>query len=125
MLYLDTHVLVWLYEKDEPRLAGRPKAMIEEHDLSISPIVLLELEDLYETRKITEAGTRIVEDLAKRVGAGVCPRAFADVIPAASAIRWTRDPFDRIITAQAALADAPLLTRATDIHTHCPNAVWQ
>ena len=125
MLYLDTHVVVWLYEKDETRLAGRPKTLIEEHVLLVSPIVLLELEYLYEARKITETGRRIVEDLAERVQLGVCPRAFADVVRRAAGIRWTRDPFVRIITAQAALADAMLLTRDGEIHTHYPNAVWQ
>jgi hypothetical protein len=29
------------------------------------------------------------------------------------------------VTAQAALADAMLLTTDGDIHTHHPNAVWQ
>ena len=125
MLYLDTHVVVWLYEKDEAPPAGRPMELIEENDLLVSPIVLLELEYLYETKRITETGRVIVDDLAERVALRVCPRAFVDVIRRAAGIRWTRDPFDRIVTAHAALADAMLLTKDGDIHTHYPNAVWQ
>jgi PIN domain nuclease of toxin-antitoxin system len=125
MLYLDTHVVVWLYQKDESRLAGRPRALVEEHDLLISPIVLLELEYLYETKRIVETGRTIVDDLAARIQLGLCPRAFQDVARMAAGIRWTRDPFDRIITAQAALADALLLTKDGDIQSHYPHAVWQ
>ena len=125
MLYLDTHVVVWLYQKDESRLAGRPRALVEEHDLLISPIVLLELEYLYETKRIVETGRTIVDDLAARIHLGLCTRAFQDVARMAAGIRWTRDPFDRIITAQAALADAMLLTKDEDILAHFPHAVWQ
>ena len=125
MLYLDTHVVVWLFQKDEPRLAGRPRMLIEEHELLISPMVVLELEYLYEIKKITATGRTVVDDLAERVHLGICPRAFADVVRKALGIRWTRDPFDRIITAQAALGDAMLLTRDGSIHTHYPHAVWQ
>jgi PIN domain nuclease of toxin-antitoxin system len=125
MLYLDTHVVVWLYQKDESRLAGRSRELVEEHDLLISPIVLLELEYLYETKRIVETGRTIVDDLAARIGLGLCTRAFHDVARMAAGIRWTRDPFDRIITAQAALADAMLLTKDGDIQSHYPHAVWQ
>lgn len=125
MLYLDTHVVVWLYERDEERLSGRPRELIEEHELLISPIVLLELEYLYETRRITLPGRAVFEDLEERVQLRLCSRGFAEVVRRAAGIRWTRDPFDRIITAQAAAADALLLTKDGDIHTHYPNAVWQ
>ena len=35
MLYLDTHVVVWLFEKDDTRLSGRPRELIEAHDRGI------------------------------------------------------------------------------------------
>jgi PIN domain nuclease of toxin-antitoxin system len=124
MIYLDTHVAVWLYEKDEVRLAGRPRDLIEEHDLLISPMVLLELEYLYETRRITVGGRVIVDELSRRVDLGLCSRPFGEVVRAALGLRWTRDPFDRLITAQASLAGALLLTKDGGMHTHYPNAVW-
>ena len=39
-------------------------------------------------------------------------------------MKWTRDPFDRLITAQAAVDDSPLLTKDDTIHTYYPKAVW-
>jgi PIN domain nuclease of toxin-antitoxin system len=37
---------------------------------------------------------------------------------------WTRDPFDRIIVSQAALRNAPLVTRDQVIRDHYSQAVW-
>jgi PIN domain nuclease of toxin-antitoxin system len=37
---------------------------------------------------------------------------------------WTRDPFDRIIVAQARLRGAPLLTKDRTIQTHHAEAFW-
>jgi PIN domain nuclease of toxin-antitoxin system len=39
-------------------------------------------------------------------------------------MKWTRDPFDRLITAQAALGESTLLTKDDTIRTNYANAVW-
>jgi hypothetical protein len=39
-------------------------------------------------------------------------------------IRWTRDPFDRIICAQAACTGTRLLTKDTIIRSHFKKALW-
>jgi PIN domain nuclease of toxin-antitoxin system len=46
------------------------------------------------------------------------------VARAATEIRWTRDPFDRMIAAQAIVADAPLVTADRTILEHLPQATW-
>ena len=124
MIYLDTHVVVWLYTKDAVRLSHRALSLVEEHDLRISPAVLLELEYLYETKRITETGRVILEYLEERIGLVMCHQPFGDVVRKAAGMRWTRDPFDRLIAAQAAVSDAMLLTKDGEIHTHYPHAVW-
>jgi PIN domain nuclease of toxin-antitoxin system len=37
---------------------------------------------------------------------------------------WTRDPFDRLIAAQALVANATLVTKDTLMSKHCPAALW-
>ena len=37
---------------------------------------------------------------------------------------WTRDPFDRIITAQADLEKATLITKDATIRAHYSRAMW-
>jgi PIN domain nuclease of toxin-antitoxin system len=38
--------------------------------------------------------------------------------------QWTRDPFDRLITAQAASYNQVLLTKDETIRKHYANAIW-
>jgi len=37
---------------------------------------------------------------------------------------WGRDPFDRLIVANARAADAVLITKDQRIHMNYPRAVW-
>ena len=52
------------------------------------------------------------------------PASFSKVAPAARGLRWTRDPFDRLIAAHAMVTDATLITKDTLIRKHCPAALW-
>lgn len=47
-----------------------------------------------------------------------------DVADAAVDLTWIRDPFDRLIVANAMLHDAPLVTRDRRIHAQYPKAFW-
>jgi PIN domain nuclease of toxin-antitoxin system len=52
------------------------------------------------------------------IGLRVCDRPFSDVARQAAIEGWTRDPFDRLIVAQARLAKAALITRDTTMHAN-------
>ena len=87
LIYLDTHVILWLY--------ARAKHLIEdERDILISPMVLLELDYLHEVGQTTLASTPVYDYLHQRIDLQVCKKAFADVIQTASQQSWTRDPFE-------------------------------
>jgi PIN domain nuclease of toxin-antitoxin system len=124
MIYPDTHVLVWLYQKAEELITPGVRARIESSELLVSPMAILELEYLFEIKRITETGRRVFDHLAEQIELRVCQRTFYEVVRRAAGMRWTRDPFDRLITAQASLEDAPLLTRDRTIHSYYPQAVW-
>lgn len=99
--------------------------MFERHELLISPMLVLEIGYLFETGRITEQANPIIDYLKARIGLAVCPAPFADIARRALAETWTRDPFDRIITAQARFADAPLATKVRVIMDNYANAVWE
>ena len=65
----------------------------------------------------------IVNDLSVSIGLRICDLPFADVALQAVDEDWTRDPFDRIIVAQARLAKATLITRDTAIHKRYDKAL--
>jgi PIN domain nuclease of toxin-antitoxin system len=122
--YLDTHVAVWLYEGDRTKLTIAVAKQIETDSLFVSPAVLLEIEYLHERNKLTVGGRAIISALTRDIGLSVCELAFAAVAESALGLRWTRDPFDRLIVAHAAANDAPLLTKDERIRRHYKQAIW-
>lgn len=124
MIYLDTHVVVWLYSGLTDSLSHQATNLIRANDLGISPVVILELDYLHEIGRVTVSGPEIVADLSERIGLATCREAFTDIIAHSRVMTWTRDPFDRIITGQAALSNAILLTKDRTILEHYPLARW-
>lgn len=124
MIYLDTHVVVWLYAGRLAELSAAARAAIEKQDLLVSPMVVLELRFLFEIGRINVPAEAMVSALAQEIGLRVCDLPFARVAGAALEETWTRDPFDRIIVGQAKLRDAPLVSKDGHIQEHYPKALW-
>lgn len=62
--------------------------------------------------------------LSRSIGLDVADVGVATLTEAAVSLSWTRDPFDRLIAAQAIVADAPLVTADRTILENLPQAVW-
>lgn len=124
MIHLDTHVVVWLYTAETSRLPKKVQDAIEAEDLAISPMVQLELDFLFEIGRTTEPGARVVADLSSRLDLRLAKTPLREVVEAASALTWTRDPFDRLIAAQAIAEGTRLLTKDPVIRKHCRLASW-
>lgn len=124
MIYLDTHVVVWLYAGLTEQFSPSAQNLINDHDLFISPIVRLELQYLYEIERITDEPPAILADLSKRIGLRIDDKELNAIISQAMAYRWTGDLFDRLIVANAALDNTVLLTKDRVIRTHYPHARW-
>lgn len=124
MIYLDTHTVVWLYSGELHIFPEKAHQLIEKNELLISPLVLLELQYLFEIKRIKVEPTVIFDFLAESVGLQKCRASFARVIAEAMRVSWTRDPFDRIITATAMIHQAPLLTKDETIRREYGGAVW-
>jgi len=124
LIHLDTHVVVWLYLGDRKRLQPVSKTL-EGSELAISCIVSLELQYLFEIGRATEPAETVVSDLVGRVGLRMSEAPFARVVQQALRQSWTRDPFDRLIVANALVENLPLLTFDDSIRAHCSLAFWQ
>jgi PIN domain nuclease of toxin-antitoxin system len=125
VIQLDTHVVVWLYEGKRERFSGRALELIESEDLAISPIVLLELQYLFEIDRILARPGLVSAYLQERLGLTVDSTPFAIVTEKAVELTWTRDPFDRLIAAQAACGGATLVTKDSIILKNYPGAAWE
>ncbi len=122
--YLDTHVTLWLYAGETARISKRAANLINGEALLASPIVLLELQYLREIGRLTATPRAVAAELKRRVGLEVQSRPLDEIVEQARDLDWTRDVFDRLIVAQAALDAAALVTTDRTIRKHYPKAVW-
>lgn len=124
LTHVDTHVLVWLYAGDAERFPKLAREQIESTQIVASPMVVLELQYLHEIKRIAEPAARIVQDLAVRVGLKIDDISLRDLIAEAEPLAFTRDPFDRLIVAHAAVRQAPLLTADKALQKNYARALW-
>lgn len=124
MIYLDTHIVVWLYAGQIEKLNEKAIELINENEILISPIVRLELQDLLEIKRITETPDNIITDLSNSIGLKICDKAFNNIVNFSMRIGWTRDPFDRLIVANAAIQDDYLITKDQTILSHYSNSLY-
>jgi PIN domain nuclease of toxin-antitoxin system len=123
--YLDTGVAVWLSEKKVSSLSKDAKGVLRRANLLISPMVLIELELLYEIRRTVLRSREIQLKLEHELGVRVCGLSFPSIGEAALNEKWTRDPFDRIIVAHAkANGFAALISADERIAKHYSRTVW-
>lgn len=124
-LYLDTQVVVWLAGGRADKLSSAAAAAIEESEVFISPMVILELEYLFEIKRIVKPPLMLLNQLETQIGLKQRDHSFSAVIQTALFETWTRDPFDRVIVAHARTdAMSPLVTSDEKIRENYPLSVW-
>lgn len=126
MIHLDTHLVLWLYAGEHDRIPQQLRDRLESEPLAASPIVRLEMQLLREIGWLAAAPVEVLEELERSVGLRLDTTSFAEVAAAATDDRlaFTRDPFDRLIAAQALAAGATLATKDRALREHLPFAVW-
>lgn len=124
MIHLDTHAVVWLAGGQAERVPPALRARFAESPPVVCPMVALELEFLHEIGRIRESGTRILDHLEATIGLTLSPVPFAAAVAAARGLRWTRDPFDRLIVGSALAQGAELATSDALIRANFPLATW-
>jgi PIN domain nuclease of toxin-antitoxin system len=126
MIYLDTHVLVWLHAKRVSVFPKKVKQLLNTSSLFISPAVYLELQCLFEIGKLKFQASEIYSYLEHITALSFSVISFEAVAKKASGLSWTRDPFDRLIVADALAADSStLITRDGDILDNYSEALWE
>jgi PIN domain nuclease of toxin-antitoxin system len=114
----------WLYEGADGRIPGAVRRLLDSEEPFVSPIVELELTYLHEVGRVTEPAAAPLSALGKSIGLKVADVSTATLVRAAGALSWTRDPFDRLISAQAIVDDSSLITADQTILANLPLATW-
>ena len=123
-VFIDTHVVIWLFLKDKSKFSTQAIELIEKSELTVSPMVIAELGFLYEIKRINYTPQQIVESLRRSIDLKISDAPFEKIAFKSTKILWTRDPFDQLMTATAMLDDARILTKDRMILEHYENAVW-
>lgn len=126
MIHLDTHVVVWLYAGLHDRIPVALRGLLEVEPLAVSPMVRLELAFLNEIGRLADSPAQVLDELNRSLGLAVDGTSFADVAAVAStpSLAFTRDPFDRLIAAQAVAAQTTLATKDESLRKNLAVAVW-
>jgi len=124
LIYLDTHAVIWLYSGNKKLFSKKAIELIENQSLVISPLVVLEIHYMNEIGRVNPKSKEIISHLAETCNLSICRKKYEDICLKAITFDFTRDPFDRLITAQAALNENLILTKDKSILQNYHGAVW-
>lgn len=123
--YLDTNVVVWLADGKLRKLSKEAERVIKQADLLVSPMVLLELEYLFDLGRIKLRSREVQLKVGRELGVQTCELSFKNIAATAIDEGWTTDPFDRIIVAHAkANGFASLISADEQFAQHYARTVW-
>jgi len=123
-VYVDTHVLVWIGRGEADKISAAARRALDDCDLLVSAAAVLEFEFLHEIGRLRASAEKMIALLESEIALRICDLPFRDIVKQALKESWTRDPFDRLIVANAKAAGAPLVTKDERIRKHYPRAVW-
>jgi PIN domain nuclease of toxin-antitoxin system len=123
-IHLDTHVIVWLFQKDLSKFSKQSLKLINDNELQISPMVVMELKFLNEMGRLNYKPMEIITELTKAIALNVSDEKFATTAYESLELSWTRDPFDRLIVASASAQKAKLISKDRNILDHYEYAIW-
>jgi PIN domain nuclease of toxin-antitoxin system len=123
--YLDTHIVLWLAAGKVRRLEPKARRLIDTSELLLPAMAFLELEYLHELGKTKLPARDLLKKIEHEVNLRLCDLPFSTIAAAALDEKWTRDPFDRLIVANAkANGFAWLISADEQMRKHYPRTVW-
>ena len=112
-LLLDTHVILWWLMDDDTLSADTKELIDTETDVFISAASVWEIAIKQALGKLIVSSDLI--DVIDRSGLGELPIRSRHAVEAGSLPPLHRDPFDRMLVAQARCEDLTLLTRDSQV----------
>lgn len=124
LIFLDTHAVIWLYSGELDLFSKLALQLINENRICISPIVKLEIQFLSEIGRVKQKPDTILDALIDELGLVFSKNNFERVVNQAIQFDFTRDPFDRIIVADASINNSTLVSKDDIIKKYYKNTLW-
>ena len=124
---LDTHVLLWVSVGSD-RLSARALALLSEagHDFFVSAVTSFELATKHRTGKLPEA-EKLLDGFERQVenaGFRILSISSLHARTAGAYTQAHKDPFDRLLAAQALIEDLALLSADTKLDAFGIARIW-
>lgn len=123
-IYLDTHAVVWLYTKELHKFSNKVLQILQHNYLLISPMVKLELQYLYDKKRVNVPPDQVINSLKQVLHLNICQKNWLDIVNVALTCDFTRDAFDRLIVAHAMLDNSILISKDENLIEHYKHCVW-
>lgn len=124
LIFLDTHVAIWLYSGRLDLFRPKVLRLINDNQVCISHLVRLEMKYLNEIGRINQHPDMIIDALIDEIGLVFSNNSIERIVSQAIHLDFTRDPFDRIIVADAYINNSYLISKDQNIRKNYKFAVW-
>ena len=124
LIFLDTHVAIWLYSGRLDLFRPKVLRLINDNQVCISHLVRLEMKYLNEIGRINQHPDMIIDALIDEIGLVFSNNSIERIVSQAIHLDFTRDPFDRIIVADANINNSYLISKDQNIRKNYKYAVW-
>ena len=124
MIFLDTHAVIWLYSGQLDLFNPKILKLINTEQVCISHIVKLEIQYLYEIKRVKYESNLIIDTLIDEIGLMFSDNNFDSIVRQALQLSFTRDPYDRIIVADASINNSKLISKDRNLKKHYKKTIW-
>ena len=124
LIFLDTHVAIWLYSGRLDLFKPKVLQIINDNQVCISHLSRLEMKYLNEIGRINQHPDMIIDALIDEIGLVFSNNSIERIVSQAIHLDFTRDPFDRIIVADAYINNSCLISKDQNIRKNYKYAVW-
>ena len=127
LLLLDTHAFIWWVSEPAKLPSGALSALADQsNDILVSAVSAWEISTKYHLGKLPSVAA-IVDDIAGAIateGFHELPLTVAQAAQAGALPGPTRDPFDRMLVAQALTGDLTLVSNETVFDGYGVSRLW-
>lgn len=110
MIFIDTHIAVWLLQAKTQKISKSTLTILNERDIYLPHFAMLELEYLYAIKRTKLDANTSFNLLSESIGLKVSIIEAEQLIKESITLKETRDVFDRMIVSEAQFFKAELVT---------------